>query len=393
MKHQQMVILFAMAFGLLTLSNSLRELPSQAANKPAALQNERCKCKHATCIENLITQKESLKEGYENLVKLWESKWLDPSGKPKMTVDVEKDYADQKMILQVLGVIASQMEVIASQVRVMMGNRLTVPEKCGITQPVEMSTDSITCVINAHQMSEAEKSLPCKEIYDIAVRHEVLHKTRCDQRMQGRSLPVIRQTPAGYAREEADAYAQEIGDLQKLLKKLGCKGKLAYDSDTSLNLQQLGTIRFTSKGFWPYAIDDNDKIKGEGTHTVNVDTSGSKCTVSGYQSTYALNVEGEAEEEFLQFRFKPKPGYEVNPTFKISCPPGFGFSMPVPRGTGDARMERTDGARKEYDVAAMTGGAAQGKTVLTLHFDEEEKSKPVASLLSKRPGTRAVPKK
>jgi hypothetical protein len=341
----------------------------------------------------MITQKESLKEGYENLAKLWESKWLDPSGKPKLTVDVEKEYADQKMRLQVLGVIASQMEVLASQVRVMLGNRLSVPEKCGITQPIEMSTDSITCVINTQQMIDTEKALPCKELYDIALRHEVLHKTRCDQRKGGRTLPVIRQTPAGYAREEADAYAQEISDLQKLLSKLGCKGRVEYESDTSLNLQLLGTIRFTSKGFWPYEIDDNDKIKGEGTHTVNVDTSGSKCTVSGYQNTYALNIEGEAEEEFLQFRFKPKPGYETNPTFKVSCPPGFGFSMPVPRGTGDARMERTDGARKEYDVAAMSGGAAQGKTVLTLRFEEKEKGKPVARLLSKRTGTRAVPKK
>jgi hypothetical protein len=341
----------------------------------------------------MITQKESLKEGYENLAKLWESKWLDPSGKPKLTVDVEKEYADQKMRLNVLSVIASQMEVLASQVRVMMSTRLTVPDKCGITQPIEMSTDSITCVINPNQMTEAEKALPCKEIYDIALRHEVLHKTRCDQRKGDRNLPVVRQTPAGYAREEADAYVQEIDDLQKLLKKLGCKGRVEYDSDTSLNLQQLGVIRFTSKGFWPYEIDDNDKIKGEGTHTVNVDTSGTKCTVSGYQSTYALNVEGEAEEEFLQFRFKPKPGYEINPSMKVSCPPGFGFSLPVPRGTGDARMERTDGARKEYDVAAMTGGAAQGKTVLTLHFEEKEKGKPVAGILSKRRSTRAVSQK
>src|ERR1700752_3481191 len=118
MKHHQLITFFTISFGLLTLSYFPGEMPSQAVNQPAgATLLDSCKCKHANCIKNMITQKESLKTGYENLAKSWEPKWLDPSGKPKSTIDLEKEYATPKERVNVLSVIKSQMDVLNSQIR------------------------------------------------------------------------------------------------------------------------------------------------------------------------------------------------------------------------------------------------------------------------------------
>src|SRR5215813_14874677 len=110
MRHQHRVLCFSIAFALLSLSIPKLGGRSWPLDNPLlAPQKENCKkCKYAKCIENLIAQKESLKEGYETLAKNWEQKWVDASGKPRLTVDLQKDYPGQNLV----SIISSQMELL-----------------------------------------------------------------------------------------------------------------------------------------------------------------------------------------------------------------------------------------------------------------------------------------
>src|SRR5262249_19646681 len=81
-----------------------------------------------------------------------------------------------------------------------------------------METDSIKCSIDMLKAKKAEAASPCKELYEIAFRHEALHMQQCQERKGNKALPTVMLTPAGKAREEAAAYAQEIAELKKLLK-------------------------------------------------------------------------------------------------------------------------------------------------------------------------------
>jgi hypothetical protein len=185
-------------------------------------------------------------------------------------------------------------------------------------------------------------------------------------------------TPAGLAREEAEGYAQEIEELKQLLKKLVCKGKLSYDMKSSVAIPQpVGTLTFNTQGTFPFEIDKDEKIHGDGSYSSKVQEAG-QCTLTGYDKTYEVGLSGDAAEDSLQFKFTPK-GQATMPSIRITCPKGYGFSLPSPsRPPGEVSIAREDGATKEVDMAEMTRGTMQGKAVITLHAEPKETQRPVA---------------
>jgi hypothetical protein len=211
-------VALALALALALMRMCLGNPATALAQASAPLESCNA-CKYRACLESLLEQKKSLREGYENLAQKWEGKWLDAEGKPRAQVDLEADYPDLEMRKQILAVLASQMLVFDSDVRVMMNVRLKAPDRCGITDKLEMSTDSVLCVIDVPKMEETEKASPCKEVFEIAKQHEALHQERCALRKGARARPAVRLPPAGLAREEAAAYALEITELDKVYRQ------------------------------------------------------------------------------------------------------------------------------------------------------------------------------
>jgi hypothetical protein len=180
-----------------------------------------------------------------------------------------------------------------------------------------METDPLSCNINMSLARKVQEAVTCKDLYEIAFKHETLHLQRCQARLNSKKLL----TPAGLAREEAEGYAQEIRELKELLKKLICKGKLTFVMASSISMPApVGTLQFNSEGTYPFRINDQEKIGGDGSYWIKVATSG-QCTVSGYDATYAQSVSGDAEEDYLQFKFTPK-GQATFSSFRITCPAG-----------------------------------------------------------------------
>jgi hypothetical protein len=329
----------------------------------ALAQKESCKqCKYIECLKSAIKQKETMMQGYGNLAGNWAAAW------PGDVIDLEQ--VPQPQRLETMAKLNQQFTQLRNDEE-SLANAVGPPKKCGFTDNVEMSTDSVQCLIDMTKAAHAEQAVPCKEIYDIAFRHEAMHLQKCQERKGNRTLPAKLLTPAGKAREEMAGYAQEIAELKKLLDET-LEGRLEYDMEETMKAPQpIGTIVFRAKGNFPFKIDDQNTISGGGTYQFSADTAGSRCRYSGVNREYGVKLSGTLSGNDLQFHMTPTIT-TVIPSFRITCPPnGWGYSMPVNRPEGDFQMPKQDGYVQGTDFSAITGGMLKGYSNLTLRICPE----------------------
>lgn len=276
----------------------------------AFAQQETCKqCKFANCIRSAIKQKEALRNAYNDLAKKWDKFWVDTDKAPPTPLDqinLQKLYPASR--LMTLGLLNSEFTQLRKDEEEL-ATRIGAPTGCGYspTESLEMETDSIQCTIDMLKARKAEQASPCKELYEIAFRHEALHMQKCQQRKGNHKLPTVMLTPAGKAREEAAAYAQEIAELKKLLK---CKSyrvsgnyqRLVF-SGVICDLEKLFTVKGKSMLDFTFTFTPSSPTAGNvaisvtghgitgggsGTYTVEgVETEQPKMTVTAsYTGTY-----------------------------------------------------------------------------------------------------------
>jgi hypothetical protein len=188
--------------------------PLEAAGTPS--------CKECVdwdaCRDDLIRQKRALRAVYEQLAAQWEIRYVDTSvegvRRPLDVVDLLS--IDEASWPRLLGDLREHFEEF--EVAEDLATRdIPPPRFCGLGSiAIEMETDSVTCVIDPDKMMLAKQALPCREIYDRALDHEVFHLKQCLNRRGKRPITSRLLTPAGKAREEAQAYAQEIEELAKV---------------------------------------------------------------------------------------------------------------------------------------------------------------------------------
>lgn len=188
--------------------------PADAAGKPS--------CKECAdwemCREDLIRQKKALRAVYEQLAARWEIAFVDTSVEGSRT---PLDVVDLLTVEEVswpklLANLRLHFDNFA-QAEEAATREVPPPRFCGLgSSPIEMATDSNNCVVEGEKAMHAKQTLPCREIYDIALGHEGLHVSQCLKRKGKRPRTSKLLTPAGRAREEVQAYTQEIEELQKV---------------------------------------------------------------------------------------------------------------------------------------------------------------------------------
>lgn len=337
---------------------------------PGAAEKPSCKdCEWKKCLEGSVKQKQALQKEYEALAKKWEKFWTE-GRKPVYVLDLTK--LNEAARRQALSELKNQFQAFEKDEE-RATSKVGPPAGCGLGgQSIEMETDSVQCKIDMAKARQAEQALPCKDLYEIAFRHEAYHLEQCQIRKGNNKVPAKLLTPAGKAREEAAAYAREIAELEALLASMNSSAD--YESRTVLSLPApIGRIIFESEGGFTYEVDKKERVKGEGIQTFSVDTSGSGCTISGYLTELKYSVRGTRSKGVLKLKTTPI-GITSYPSIRITCPPdGYGYSFPTPMTTGDMQIEEKDGATRVIDFGQLTGGALQGKGTFTLHVCSDKR--------------------
>jgi hypothetical protein len=174
------------------------------------------KCEFKECISNMIKQKQSIVDGYERLANKWGKLWVS-DGVPIDEIDLEKlgEKEDRRDTLEYL----QKGHRIFKEDEEEMTAKIGKPKECGFSpdENIDMETDTVKCEMNLIKAEQVKRTMPCKELYVIALEHEGLHMAECQKRKGNKDLPTVIQTPAGKAREEMRAYNEEIKKLQNLL--------------------------------------------------------------------------------------------------------------------------------------------------------------------------------
>lgn len=339
---------------------------------PGAAQKPSCKdCEWKKCLEGAVQQKKALQAEYNALAKKWEKFWTDTNGgrKPIYVLDLTK--LNEAARRKALAELKNQFQAFEKDEE-RATSKVGPPAGCGLGgQSIEMETDSVQCSIDMVKARQAEQAIPCKEMYEIAFRHEAYHLEQCQVRKGNNKVPTKLLTPAGKAREEAAAYAREIAELEALLDSL--ESSADYESRTTVSLPApVGRLVFESGGGFTYQVDKKGRIKGEGIQTFAVDTSGSGCTLSGYLTELKYKISGTRANGIL--KLKTTPLTTTYPSIRATCPPdGRGFSLPVPITSGEMQIEEKDGAQRTVDFGQLTGGVMQGKGTFTLNVCSEKR--------------------
>jgi hypothetical protein len=178
-----------------------------------------CECKFGAfsdCIKNTIENKKALMEGYKNLASKWGKFWTSTdSGKRVELEEIEwaKMTGESKRVT--VEKLLDELDQYAKDEEEMMHN-IEPTKGCGYELyggSLAMKTDPLGCKINMALAKQVEEAVPCKDLYNIAFKHEVMHLQKCQTRQNRKRLL----TPKGLALEEAQGYAQEIAELEKLL--------------------------------------------------------------------------------------------------------------------------------------------------------------------------------
>ncbi len=203
-----------------------------------------CGCEQLRCIEGLIEQKTALAAGYDALATKW-GRLIKVEGEPVSNVnfnginDAQQRAEFYRNMLKLHDVFNRQEDDMASKVG--------PPTGCDFKPGLAADTDNYaTCKVNDTALRNAQAQSPCRQIGHLLARHEHLHRDRClvrqknpagrwtytvtgaDGTTASRSFPAVMLTPAGRAREEAEAYRMEIAELTKLAKKIEAKCAIAF---------------------------------------------------------------------------------------------------------------------------------------------------------------------
>jgi len=287
MKSPRRILFFLTA---LLFSQSLISLDAFA-------QQETCKqCKYAKCVKASIKQKEAMRDAYNQLASKWDKFWTNTDkGTPTPLDQVNLQKLNPVSRLMTLGLLNSEFTQLRKDEEEL-ATRIGAPAGCGYspTESLEMETDSIQCSIDMLKARNAEQASPCKELYEIAFRHEALHMQKCQQRKGNNKLPTVMLTPAGKAREEAAAYNQEIAELKKLLvcksyRVSGNYQRLVF-SGTICDLEKLFTVKGKSMLDFTFTFTPSSKTNG----SVAIAVTGYGITGSGSGSYTVDGVETEA---------------------------------------------------------------------------------------------------
>jgi hypothetical protein len=332
---------------------------------PVASQQQSCvRCKYRRCIESTIEQKRKLEAGYLQLAREWQGAWVESGTRaPLNEVDLAT-LQPQSRRLATLTELARQHERFAVEVEDL-ASRIGPPADCNYdpAQSVEMSTDVVNCAITG--LREAEGKVPCRELFEIARRHEAAHLARCQARKGGKTIPSRILTPAGQAREEAEAYREEIGELGALLKQIG-EAKLDHQTNVSVRLGPLGTLVIQSTA--EYAFTQNgDVITGSGAEIQTGKLVGGECHLTGFPRTLHYALSGRQVGEELEITLVPSgPGDRKVPETRMVCPKSTGVAPASAYSGGTFRIRKTDGAK-----IVINNGAA--RATITLHFCPRER--------------------
>jgi hypothetical protein len=218
---QYLFSIAALALGLVSVSPSrMAEGPLASAHAPRGAEKESCnQCKFADCIRNSIKNKEALMQGYKELAGKWGKFWTSTdSGQRVELTEIDWGKMNEASKKSTLEALSDEFKKYKEDVEEMT-NRIGPTKACGYefsSGGLEMETNPLTCNINMPLARKVEEAVPCKELYEIAFKHETMHLQKCQARLSSKKLL----TPAGLAFEEAEGYAQEIAELERLLEKI-----------------------------------------------------------------------------------------------------------------------------------------------------------------------------
>lgn len=194
-----------------------------------------CGCEDRACIKDLIQQKLAIAAGYDRLAAEWA---------PAVRVDGQNvDVVNFNQIADPAQRAAFYRKVLGlrNEFRVSentMAAGVGPAPACGFGAGLEeVATDDFsTCIIDADTLSRAQAQAEtiCTPIADLIGRHEGMHRDRCQVRSKDplagswaysvdgdtKIFPALMLTPAGHAREEAEAYRMEAQALQRIANKL-----------------------------------------------------------------------------------------------------------------------------------------------------------------------------
>ena len=183
-----------------------------------------CECRFGAfgdCIRNTIENKRALMEGYKKLASKWGKFWTSTESGQRVelnTINFKTLFGESKR--STLEALLDELDQFKTDVEEMSA-KIGPTKGCGYefsSESLEMETDPLECKINMVKAKRVEEAVPCNDLYKNALRHEVMHLNKCEQR-KSKGLLL---TPRGLALEEAEGYAQEIAELEKLQAKNNC---------------------------------------------------------------------------------------------------------------------------------------------------------------------------
>lgn len=336
-----------------------------ATAQETQVSSESClNCKHLRCLESLLAQRKALAAGYDSIATIPTIQVRDATGK---SVDqVNTDGMPSELANAELAEIHSKLAVYI-QAEDALKSRVP-PSECGppVSEDIAAQTNPVTCVIG-DGLKAAQAAMPCKELADMIAAHERAHQLACVLRKHpGKNLPYLWLTPAGVAKEEAAAYRTEAATIQKMIDKLQ-QPRLESEAVTVEHFPTpLGTIRETVTGTYTLEVGEgpSPRVTGEGQVNNSWDLSGSGCTVTGGNGMGKVTLAGQISGGVLTLSITSMQ----NPTTQItlSCPPGFGYTPPVPKMPSKIQIPYQDGATVRKQPVSMP--QVQVTSDITLHL-------------------------
>ena len=203
-------------------------------------------CKHVDCIKGNIRRKKAMADGYDRIAEKFGRAWLDAAtGKPAEVIDLRTRYATDKERADAYLQIKDQYKSY-TQDEEALSLQAGAPEGCPVSNAVgadgegpSAGTNTETCEISG--LPEVMADAPCRQLGELAAQHEAIHEQSCELRRKKlvslvdpvtgnkvRDAPSQILTPAGKAREEAQAYRMEVQKLEEILKKAEKKCKTSF---------------------------------------------------------------------------------------------------------------------------------------------------------------------
>jgi hypothetical protein len=182
-------------------------------------------CAFFDCLSSVIKHKEAIRTGYDELATKWDQiakrrggYWVSSGQVPRDVIDLESlPQRDRATALAALRADQAQFGRDEEQ----MTSTIGAPAGCGFdgAQNLEISTETVTaCAIDMVKAKAVELAVPCKDLYEIAMQHEAIHVQMCNTRKARRIMPAKLQTASGKAREEVQAYEEEIPKIKDLIR-------------------------------------------------------------------------------------------------------------------------------------------------------------------------------